>query len=203
LEDRPRYIKAEVFPYCPVDVEKHLAVLANPKLPLRPEKSFICRYSVDGRKYIQIIDFLKHQRPHHTEKDSILPPPHGGITVKSPLPHGEHPEGREGKGKEGKGGEGKEEDILSDKPDLAPPVVEYLNQVLGTKYSPRTKTTKALVRARQNEGRTLDDFKTVIDKKVAQWKDDPKMAEFLRPETLFGSKFESYLNTPTKKDWRK
>lgn len=71
--------------------------------------------------------------------------------------------------------------------------VEYLNQKNGTKYRASSKKTQACVRARVRDGFTLDDFKAVIDAKVAQWGDDEKMAEYLRPETLFGTKFESYL----------
>ena len=52
-----------------------------------------------------------------------------------------------------------------------------------------------MIKARLDEGYTVDDFKTVIDKKVKAWKDDPKMSAYLRPETLFRpSHFESYLN---------
>jgi len=52
----------------------------------------------------------------------------------------------------------------------------------------------AFIKARFNEGRTTDDFIHVIDIKCAKWLSDPKMIDFLRPETLFGNKFESYLN---------
>ena len=45
-----------------------------------------------------------------------------------------------------------------------------------------------------NEGFTVDDFKKVIDNKSAEWGKDSKMSKYLRPETLFGTKFESYLN---------
>jgi hypothetical protein len=44
-----------------------------------------------------------------------------------------------------------------------------------------------------NEGFTVGDFKKVIDNKTAEWL-DTKMEQYLRPETLFGTKFESYLN---------
>jgi hypothetical protein len=54
------------------------------------------------------------------------------------------------------------------------------------------------VRARVRDGFTLEDFKAVIDAKVSQWGDDEKMAEYLRPETLFGTKFEGYLQNATK-----
>lgn len=46
-------------------------------------------------------------------------------------------------------------------------------------------------------GRTIDDVRSVIEKKYAEWKDDPKMAKFVRPSTLFGEKFDEYLNQKT------
>ena len=73
-------------------------------------------------------------------------------------------------------------------------ILDYMNQVCGTHYKPTTKKTQTLIKARVKEGFTVDDFKTVIDKKFQQWHKDPKMVEYLRPETLFGTKFEGYLN---------
>lgn len=72
-------------------------------------------------------------------------------------------------------------------------VIIYLNEQTGNKYRPQTEATKRTIRARQREGYTLDDFKTVIDKKVKEWKGS-EFEKYLRPATLFGSKFESYLN---------
>lgn len=91
-----------------------------------------------------------------------------------------------------------EEDILSGKPDHAPyqEILNYFNQQAGTSYRASSKATQHLINARTNEGFTVDDFKKVIDIKVANWKDDPKMSQYLRPATLFGTKFESYLNEP-------
>ncbi|WP_263987240.1 conserved phage C-terminal domain-containing protein [Limosilactobacillus fermentum] len=91
-----------------------------------------------------------------------------------------------------------EEDILSGKPDHAPyqEIMDYLNQKAGTSYRASSKATQRLVHARMSENFTVDDFKKVIDIKVANWKDDPKMSKYLRPATLFGTKFESYLNEP-------
>lgn len=71
--------------------------------------------------------------------------------------------------------------------------IAYLNQVAGKQYRFVEKSTK-LVHARLAEDFTLDDFKTVIDTKVAEWLNDTNMNKYLRPETLFGTKFESYLN---------
>ena len=66
---------------------------------------------------------------------------------------------------------------------------------MGTRYTTKNKTNISNINARISEGHTFDDFKQVIDKKYAQWHNDPKMSSYLRPETLFCSKhFESYLN---------
>ena len=73
-------------------------------------------------------------------------------------------------------------------------IVSYLNQKAGTKYKPTTPKTKTAIKARLSEGFTVEDFKTVIDKKCAEWLGDDKMEKYLRPETLFGTKFEGYLN---------
>ena len=74
-------------------------------------------------------------------------------------------------------------------------IVGYLNAKLGTRYLPANEKTQRLITARFNENRkyTVADFKEVIDKKVKEWK-GTEMEKYLRPETLFGTKFESYLN---------
>lgn len=89
-------------------------------------------------------------------------------------------------------------DILSGKPDHAPyqEILDYLNSKAGTNYRASSKATQRLINARTNENFTVEDFKKVIDIKVAAWKDDPKMSQYLRPKTLFGTNFESYLNEP-------
>ena len=81
-------------------------------------------------------------------------------------------------------------------------IVSYLNDKAGTHYRPSSDATKRHIHARLSEGYTLDDFYKVIDNKCGEWL-GTDMAKFLRPETLFGSKFESYLNTPNKKQEKK
>lgn len=73
-------------------------------------------------------------------------------------------------------------------------IVEYLNNKIGAHYKPNGKKMKELIRARMNEGYTVKDFKTVIDKKFKSWGNDPKMSLYLRPSTLFGTRFGEYLN---------
>lgn len=75
-------------------------------------------------------------------------------------------------------------------------IVAALNEAAGTSYRPTSKKTRQLIHARWAEGFRLPDFEAVIDTMAAAWVDDPKMAAYLRPETLFGTKFESYLNRP-------
>ena len=75
-------------------------------------------------------------------------------------------------------------------------IIDYLNETANTKYKYNTKGTISLIKARFNEGYTLDDFYDVIDNKWKDWK-NTEWQKYIRPETLFGNKFENYLNTKT------
>ena len=77
-------------------------------------------------------------------------------------------------------------------------IVDYLNERTGKHYRASSQKTRRLIRARLNECFTIDDFKKVIDNKCSEWLRDDKMSRYLRPETLFGTKFESYLNQDNK-----
>ena len=89
-----------------------------------------------------------------------------------------------------------EEDKEEDKnKNIIKDIVEYLNIKTKSSYRYSSENTRRTINARLNEGFTLDDFKKVIDIKCTQWLGDSKMEQYLRPETLFGTKFESYLNT--------
>jgi hypothetical protein len=83
LEDRPERIKIKVLPYDKVNIDKGLEILSQPKK--HSKKPYIVRYVVDGERYIQIISWSQYQSPHHTEKDSVIPPYNGELTVKQPL----------------------------------------------------------------------------------------------------------------------
>ncbi|HEM5327324.1 TPA: phage replisome organizer N-terminal domain-containing protein, partial [Streptococcus suis] len=76
--------------------------------------------------------------------------------------------------------------------------IQYLNQETGHTYKFIATHTK-FIQARYKDGYTLEDFKKVIDTKVAQWKNNTEMAKYLRPKTLFSpSNFDSYLNETPK-----
>ena len=72
-------------------------------------------------------------------------------------------------------------------------ILEYLNSKLNTNYKSTSKKTQSLVRARLNDGYSINDFEKVIDTKCDEWL-NTSMSKYLRPETLFSNKFESYLN---------
>lgn len=90
----------------------------------------------------------------------------------------------------------KERDIVPQSETVPPykTIIDYLNDKAGTKYRSSSKDTQKHIKARFNNGFTLEDFKTVIDNKVFEWGNNSKMSVYLRPKTLFGTKFEDYLN---------
>lgn len=71
-------------------------------------------------------------------------------------------------------------------------IINHLNKKAKTKYRHTTKNTQKFIKARFSEKFILADFFTVIDNKCKEWL-YTDMAKYIRPETLFGSKFESYL----------
>ena len=73
-------------------------------------------------------------------------------------------------------------------------IVDYLNKKAGKNFKSNSKKTKFLINARIREGFEVKDFKKVIDIKTTEWINDKRMEQYLRPETLFGNKFEGYLN---------
>ena len=73
LEDRPKKIMAELFPFDRFDIDSMLSQLQS--------EGFLLRYEVGSTKYIQVVNFVKHQDPHYKEKGSEIPPPHGHENV--------------------------------------------------------------------------------------------------------------------------
>ena len=92
-------------------------------------------------------------------------------------------------------GEILEYEIVSEKDKVYKNIIDYLNNKINANYRCNSVKTKSLIDARLNEGYKEADFFLVIDKKYKEWKDS-EMEKFLRPETLFSNKFESYYNQP-------
>jgi len=195
LEDRPKKIKACILPYDDCDIDELLNQLHN--------RNFIIRYEAYGNNYIAITNWKKHQNPHVKENASEIPAPdkldsssmeeqdkHSASMVQEQDLHETDPA-----------------DSLNLIPDTFKPIyipykeiIEHLNLRAGTSYKHSSKSTQKHIHARWEEGHRLEDFITVIDNKVVDWLDDVKYSKYLRPETLFGTKFEGYLNRPSKPD---
>lgn len=198
LEHRPKRIKMALFPADDVNITEGLALLNR--------YCFVDLYEVDSIQYVQITNWHKHQSPHHTEKQSTIPPPPDGgdVTVNTRKQDGGNPP-----------------DSLihrftdslipdslnsmSGKPDALPPsklngkkaeaveVLNFLNEKAGRAYRP-TEANLGFIVARFKEGATVSDCRKVIAKKCREWATDEKMAEFLRPATLFNrQKFDQYI----------
>lgn len=83
----------------------------------------------------------------------------------------------------------------TDRKEIYKSIINHLNEKSGMNYRASSAATQKHINARLAEGYTLENFFSVIDKKCAEWK-GTDMEKYLRPETLFGSKFENYLNAP-------
>ena len=96
--------------------------------------------------------------------------------------------------KEGKNKELK--DIVEQEPEPIPyrEIIDYLNQKAGKNFKHSAAGNKKVIKARWNEGCKIDQFKRVIDIKCQDWLNDENMNQYLQPSTLFGNKFDQYLN---------
>lgn len=97
-----------------------------------------------------------------------------------------------------------EKELTSGKPDseaaendevdeIAAAVVAHLNELTSQSFRPWAQKTLRPIRARIREGFSASDLLLVVDDRCSRWLQSPKMREYLRPETLFGTKFEGYL----------
>ena len=184
LNGSPNFIKGEVVPR----LKWATVPIIGKCLQEISEKTSVKWYVVDELQYLQSLKWTDYQtlRPERMGDDK-LPDYSGSETglvpheVKSKLSISKG----EGKGNPADGGECVE-------------IVDFLNQTLGTSYKPDAKGTVKFINARVKEGYTVKDFERVITTKAEEWT-GTEFAKFLRPETLFGNKFDGYLNQPKPK----
>ncbi len=190
FEWRPRTLKLDILPFLDFNMVDTLELLVA--------SGFIRRYSADGGEYGVIPTFAEHQRIGG--KESEAPEKFPEPPVQQPRSTGEAPgiAGREGKGREGNGDTGLAPGVnpaTQRKAELrktAGDVIAFLNAKAGRKFDVNGANADHVI-ARLRDGETLEDLRAVIAMKVRDWKGDEKMAEFLRPETLFNrTKFASY-----------
>jgi hypothetical protein len=109
MEDRPRRIKASVLPYDECDIDAMLEALQ--------ESGHILRYEADSGRYIEVVNFTKHQAPNQREQESMIPAPSDIARACTCT----HMNARaEGKGREGKGREGNAREDVDELPDEKP-----------------------------------------------------------------------------------
>lgn len=88
----------------------------------------------------------------------------------------------------------KNKDLMSDCSDDAKKVLSEMNAILGSKYKHSTKSHIQNINARLSDGHSVDDLVMVVKAKLLEWGEDPKMSQYLRPQTLFqAGKFNGYL----------
>ncbi|MGM0916609.1 MAG: phage replisome organizer N-terminal domain-containing protein [Bacillota bacterium] len=167
---------------------------------------------INDNHYISICNWEKHQNvdamnkiredtrkrvAKHREKQKALAlETSGNVTCNVTVTQSNEQERRSKKEEVRK----KNRDILSGNPTVDESeipfklITDLLNQMSEKNYRHTTPKTQQLIKARWNEGFRFDDFKKVILAKCFEWRDNPDMSKFLRPETLFGTKFEGYLN---------
>lgn len=221
----PRLIKAQVFPLrdgiTVDDCEDMVKELATHNL--------VIVYTAEGQQLLQVTNFLEHQHPQKP-KASQYPAPllyeydtdtvseeSGESEEKQPLP-AETDNTVQVKDTDGSGiacnsnsnrsrsssRNSNKNNVERNTPtgETMRRIVTYLNHKTGKNFKHSTSATQRLIKERFKEGWTFEDFQKVIDVKCAQWLRKPDMSGYLRPETLFGSKFEGYLNewTPAASD---
>lgn len=176
LQRSAKKLKMQIFPADLIDCEPLIQDLIA--------HGMFTEYSVSGEKYLHIKGFKHHQVVNRPSKSNIPAPAKddllSGLTEDSLT---------EGKGEEGKG------EDMSGKPDSMSEVIDYLNEKTGRKFESVSANTK-LIAARMREGATVQQLKAVVDAKVRDWLNDPKMSPYLRPETLFGAtKYAQYAGS--------
>lgn len=180
----PYYIKGEIVPrfirFTVSKIEKFLKEISA--------KTNVKWFQKDGLWYIHSLSFAEHQPGLRSDRmgEDILPNYPTQPIDSSKLP--DNSESGQGLIPPEVEEEVEEESIVEIKE-----IVSILNNILGTNYDSSTKETQRLIKARLKEGRSVTDFKTVIEVKYKEWADTPQ-AVYLRPKTLFSDKFEGYLN---------
>lgn len=131
----------------------------------------------------------------------------GFLELIQPLPSAEHDASKALVSEEKRRGEAeaeeRREESLSGKPDITD-IINHFNSVTGQKLKASAKSHSENISARLSEGHSVDDLKMVIDSKYKEWVNDSKMAQYIRPSTLFQvGKFNGYLqqakSTPVQK----
>lgn len=181
----PIYLRSEIFTYDDIpgkEINNCLVEMLNLGL--------ICYLKKEDEKLILIRNFLSHQvisRPSSFRHLKVKNDDYSGLTDQSMNDHCLITAKEKEKEKV------KEKEKEKDQPALKPErVIEYLNKISGKKFR-NTEKHFTFIKARIKEGYSKKDFLQVIQVKTDEWR-GTEMWKFVRPETLFGNKMDSYLN---------
>lgn len=189
FEYRPRILKLDILPFLPFEMADTLRLLEA--------AGFLTVYQSGGKQYGKIESFPTHQRFSGKESGEagVKHPVHGDddgeATGKQQGSNGANPKSQERKGlKERIKGK---ESILSDSDVLVKEVLDVLQQESGKRFT-LDGAQAGYVRARLKSGATVVELSLVAAHRSVLWRDDPKMRQYLRPETVFCNKhWEAYL----------
>ena len=189
VKGNPVWLKSKIFPY-----DKIEAALFHGWLERLTQEGFISPFESNKEKYFYIRKFSFHQVINRPSQQRNPSPP-GDVINGSLNIHGVLTDESESE---------TEVETESETEIESESVVRYLNEKTGKKFSSKSKETIDHIKARIAEGHTIEDFKRVIDVKVAKWKgkswkgqsgDVVQGDDLLRPSTLFRpTNFENYLN---------
>lgn len=185
----PRQLKAQILPYDEIDFSRVLDALTT--------RGFVDKYTSETVSYGHISSFSKHQFVNPKEKASDIAKTietmsftrvaHASLTRDSREPDAFL---REGKGKEGNN-----KGTVVELGTKARILLHYLNEKSGRHFRETDSNLSFIIQRLGEFGVDLDGVKLMIDRQCARWKHDPKMSEYLRPETLFNrTKFDSYYS---------
>jgi len=176
---RPLILRAKCFPLRvdrvkEKDVQKWMDSLIINKL--------IVVYTVEGKQYLQVLTWEKHQQIRAKYSKYPAPSNKDISMISSDINCGQEIS------------DSLDNDIRITNTSIPfSEIVQYLNQKTGKNYKYTTEATQKHIRARWNEGFRVEHFKIVVDNKTLTWLGTDQEI-YLRPETLFGNKFDSYLN---------
>lgn len=203
LEDRPRKIKKAILGYDDVDsdgVDKMLQALQD--------SGFIIRYEAAGERYIQVINFVKHQNPHMKEKPSEIPPPGTDAPAIHRTPEAREPESQETKEEHKESTRQEPEGHEESQEEAAPITINPLP--ISETPLPITGTTES---EHQEEPRTEKAKSTLESRFELFWKAYPKKKskktawsafKKIKPdEQLFSRMMEAIGRYRTSQEWQK
>ncbi|MFZ4563637.1 MAG: conserved phage C-terminal domain-containing protein [Bacteroidales bacterium] len=207
FEWKPRQLALDILPF----VWMQSRVLLDDSLALLRDSRLIQQFDCKGKSYGFIPSFVDHQRINGKESQApaLYPQPTEDTEfVDSEIPDNQQgsdgeatekqPRSQEGKGREEEGkrkGRGREPGV-DETNSLTLSILNEANIILSKNFKGSKDAIKN-IQKRVAEGRTIEEFKTVCRNMLAAWGTDEKMCQYLCPETLFGEKFDKYLNTTT------